>query len=92
MTGITIASGIKENNLYRLITEEAPEVHAASSKELPLTLWHQRLGYISVETIKKTYSGNLVIGLHVLKNEKTPFCEPCIEGKLHRLPFPKEAH
>ena len=36
-------------------------------------------------------SNNMVIGLHILKNEEVPFCEPCIEGKQHRLPFLKEA-
>ena len=35
--------------------------------------------------------GNLVLGLHILKTGELSLCEPCIEGKQHRLPFPKEA-
>ena len=90
-TGETIASGIKENNLYRLLTHTKGEAHAASTKGASLQLWHQRLGHISVDTIKKMQSRNLVTGLSISSTGELPLCEACIGGKQHRLPFPKEA-
>ena len=90
-TGETIATAVKENNLYRLLTEARSEAHTASPKGVFLELWHQSLGHILVNTIKKMQNKDLVTGLHISSSGELPFYEACIAGKQHRLPFPKEA-
>ena len=57
-----------------------------------LGLWHQRLGHASHERICDALRNNKVRGIN-LKSEELkgaqPFCEPCVEGKMSRKPFPK---
>lgn len=81
------------NTLYRLnITAKvAYEDKALSSSiSLPMATWNERLAHVSMSTIFKMSSQNLVQGLN-LKTERPDsktVCIGCILGKMHRTPFP----
>jgi hypothetical protein len=84
----------------RLFVVRQPEAHAEDTcllvraAETP-ELWHRRLGHAGFETLAKMAEGNLVGGVGVtaaaFRERKTVVCEPCIQGKHTRAPFPKES-
>ena len=63
------------------------------SNEVPgVELWHQRLSHASDERICDAVTNNEVRGIHLKSDEMKKghqFCEPCVEGKMSRKPFPK---
>ena len=61
----------------------------AKSKANTVQVWHRRLGHVCVATIKKMAAKGMVDGLEICGGDpKNDFCEGCILGKQHRLPFP----
>ncbi|MCE8502524.1 DDE-type integrase/transposase/recombinase, partial [Latilactobacillus sakei] len=48
-------------------------------------LWHYRLGHVGIQRITRLVKDG---PLDFLKVEDLPTCEPCIKGKMARLPFP----
>lgn len=74
-----------ENNLYRMsfqtLLAETNTVVASSLKE-----WHERLGHINIKTIKELITKKLVPDIS-LSDSNEFFCEACIFGKQHKLPF-----
>lgn len=50
--------------------------------------WHKRFGHLGFSSLEKLIKNNLVAGMDEnLKVNKVEFCEPCISGKMTRLPF-----
>ena len=47
-------------------------------------LWHYRLGYIGVKSMKKLHADGL---LQSLVYESFDTCEPCLLGKMTKTPF-----
>lgn len=47
--------------------------------------WHKKLAHVNFEQVKK------ILNNHSIKYSKVdnPFCNDCLAGKQHRLPFPK---
>ena len=100
--GAIVARGTREERLYKLLTTKRPEVECAQISDgvefrksgshhevSKLALWHQRLGHLGVQNVKLLQSKNLVVGMDLGDACELPFCEGCVEGKLHRLPFPR---
>lgn len=92
--GLPIVKGNKNSNgLYRLdiapIHQEEFNALSVQQTLLPLSLWHQRLGHISKNTIELMAKNNVVAGLNLEPNSIMTICEGCMHGKLHRTPFPK---
>lgn len=52
-------------------------------------LWHWRYGHLNFPAIKQLIDKNLVDGMDNFKVNVQGFCEPCIKGKMTRLPFSK---
>ena len=52
-------------------------------------VWHERLGHVGQHSLKDLIKKNLVEGVKVDKCENS-FCEPCVLGKAHKLPFNKK--
>ena len=50
-------------------------------------LWHQRLGHLNKQQLIRIADKELVSGMRIPKNAQLSFCEGCVEGKMHRLPF-----
>ena len=58
----------------------------------PMDLWHQRLCHLNHNSIERLAKGEIATGMNcVLDKEVSGNCEPCVLGKMHRLPFPKES-
>ena len=51
-------------------------------------LWHMRYGHLNYESLKLLNKKDMVIGLPTV-NSNGSFCEGCVYGKIHRMPFPK---
>ena len=64
------------------------EDRALVAKQASLQVWHERLGHVSHNTIKKMCKAEMADGLLIDKNVIFPeLCEGCIMGKQHRLAF-----
>jgi GAG-pre-integrase domain len=50
-------------------------------------LWHQRLGHVSMDSIKNLVSFELVGGLPTKKYELEGLCDACMQGKHKKLSF-----
>ena len=70
------------------ILPESMAYGLGASTSNSLQVWHQRLGHINNGTILKMIRLQAVDGLTINNSSATPFCEGCIMGKHHRLPFP----
>lgn len=74
-----IASGIFENDLFKLNVVSKSDDHAYSAKSANDTfLWHRRMGHISVSNMK-------FLNVDIKKDFN---CIICAEGKQSRTPFP----
>ena len=64
------------------------EDRALVAKQASLQVWHERLGHVSHNTIKKMFKAEMADGLFIDKNVLfLELCEGCIMGKQHRLAF-----
>jgi len=81
-----IAIAKKENNLYKLCNIVDEKTYVTSNET-----WHRRLGHINSERMKDMSIKEKVIDFdydHKIKDFDK--CEPCIKGKINRLPFHKK--
>lgn len=86
-----LATGIRKHNVYflngRVLTHDESQI-ANIAKYLSWDEVHQRLGHISVTSMKKLISGNHVTGLPI--DQKSPakiHCNSCRAAKALKLPF-----
>ncbi|KAJ8938026.1 hypothetical protein NQ314_011623 [Rhamnusium bicolor] len=72
--------GTRNNNFWvmNFRVKTPPECNISSKSSMKL--WHDRLGHINCNTIKKTVDKNMVKNLHI-DNKEEFFCEPCQLGK-----------
>ena len=84
-----VASGHREGSLYYL--DHKGPIHQAcsssdcnSSKE---SIWHRRFGHLGIQGIQTLAKNKMVSGLDFNWKQESSFCESCVEGKSHRLPF-----
>ena len=84
-----IASGHREGSLYNL--DHGGPIHQAcsssdhnGSKE---TVWHRQFGHLGVQGMQVLAKIKMVSGLDFDWKQESSFCESCVEGKSHRLPF-----
>lgn len=52
-------------------------------------LWHRRLGHLGEKNLCKLARDKLVDGFDYDVSKRINFCEPCIQGKIHRSRFPE---
>ena len=83
-----IITGYYTQGLYRINLEIKP------CKEKALTAatideWHQRLGHVSIDTIKRMAQTSAVEGLKIIEN-KDKICEDCAMGKCKRSSHPSK--
>lgn len=93
--GKIVGTGSKiQKRLYKMhfLNYQPPAEYAAlaaRAKPNSIQIWHERLGHVNFATLKKMNSANFVEGLFIDNSTDTPpFCEGCVFGKHHRLPFP----
>lgn len=90
--GKTVATGTRKNQkLYQMniksVTMKTEQGLRTCSSD-SLKLWHQRLGHVNHDRIKQMVRIEAVNGLHFEETKECLFCESCIKGKQHILPFP----
>ena len=63
-TRLTIAVGLEDHGLYRLLdTGDSPEVALAARVSPISTLWHQRYGHLNIQYLSQLSREGLVSGL-----------------------------
>lgn len=73
-----------DNNLFTMAMRRPVTIQA--NKAVDLKTWHDRLGHISLKTMREMVSAGIVLGLKIDTNAQL-FCESCIYGKMSKLPF-----
>lgn len=85
-----VAYGKREkSNLYRMIFKVVMKHEANIITKNDLSLWHQRLAHINCRALREMVNKNLATGLKIDRNNDF-FCECCVFGKQHKLPFSKK--
>ena len=93
-----IATAAKYGNLYYLNcigSTEGNEEHqtamkcASKNDESKESIWHRRYGHLGTRNLEKIAREKLVDGFNYDPEKKPNFCEPCVDGKQCRQPFPK---
>lgn len=90
MNGTVIAVGHRYGNLYFLklkLHHSSTSVNLASTDVDVSTLWHRRLGHLSMPNVCHLINHGLAVGVKDKMTVSILFCEPCVKGKLSRLPF-----
>lgn len=86
-----VAVGIRCGNLFKLLCKvTVTEVNSVTfpiaetqvNEVNSLQLWHERLGHLNKQHVKKLLNS---LGIKVKPEDE--FCEACVMGKQHRLPF-----
>ena len=84
-----VAAGRREGSLYYLNQEGC--IHRAySSSDCTSSseaLWHRRLGHLGMQGMQMMAKNQMVSGLDFDLKQESTFCESCVKGKSHRLPF-----
>lgn len=87
-----VATGVKRGNLYYLscepIRDHACMSDARLSNESKEFIWHRRFGHLNEKSLQTLASQQLVYDFDYHISKPMPFCKACVEGKLHRTPFP----
>ena len=102
---VVMATGKRIGNLYYLhCAEKESEMKKESNPSLntacatenkkkeqhDASIWHRRYGHLGAENMKRLNLDNMVDGMKVgISHNIEGVCKPCIEGKHHRLQFPK---
>ena len=86
--GSYIASGIRDQNLYKLtyIPSYLEANISNLNHETPM-LWHRRFGHINFDYLSKMIKNKLISGVKIDPPTTLEPCEACIIGKQARQPF-----
>ena len=85
MNNVTGLSGKLTNGLYILNGETVmPENCSVAETKVKTSLWHSRLGHMSMNNLKVLAGKGLVNGKEI---KELDFCEHCIMGKSKKLSF-----
>ena len=82
--------GTLKERLYQLNCRPLHHLESggiSSTKQREADLWHQHFGHINEQQLQDIARNELVIGAKMLNKLKLNFCQGCVEGKMHRLPF-----
>ena len=82
--GTHLGTSIQEENLFCLFMTNHALVITRSPPELPIKLWHQRLGHLGFENIKRLQDHST--GIRLDKTNIPTVCKSCFAGKQHRTP------
>eukprot|EP00253_Pinus_taeda_P004550 PITA_04550 len=87
-TSLTVAVGLENHGLYRLLdTGDSPEVALAACVSPISTLWHQRYGHLNMQYLSQLSWEGLVSGLPDIQTRQLGVCGACQASKQHRSSF-----
>ena len=61
----------------------------ASTDRTKESIWHRRYGHLGARNLERIVKEQLVDGFDYEPKKESSFCEPCVDGKRSRWPFPK---
>ena len=84
-----LAVGRREGSLYYLDNDDTVHQACPSSEQSDDRgkIWHRRLGHLGAQGMQELARSKMVQGMDFDKKQEFGFCECCIQGKSHRLPF-----
>ena len=84
-----IAMGHREGSLYYLDHTDCTHQACVSSSHnrSKETMWHRRFGHLGTQGMQELAKSKMAKGLDFDCKQDFSFCEPCVQGKSHRLPF-----
>ena len=85
-SGQCILTTPRSNNVYSLSTNHVAGENLKCLKALTddSRLWHRKLGHISLHTLNKLVSKDLVRGLPPIRFKDDELCKACAQGKQTR--------
>lgn len=87
-----VATAVREsNNLYRLLFHTKISIEANAAGIDDIRIWHERLGHINNKAIRELVASETISKLDLSSVDKL-FCEGCMYGKQHKLPFKSKVH
>ena len=84
-----VAAGIRKGNLYYSSCQQK-RVDAQLNGRSKEFIWHQRFDHLNEKSLRTLASQQLVDEFDYNVSKNIPFCESCVEGKLHKTSFPNE--
>ena len=95
LEGALCMEGISKNGLMVVNEGRSDQDFAlgtAATSQETAELWTRRFGHLGYDNLYKLQSKSMVEGISVVaaqfKEQQKEICEPCIQAKQHRLPFP----
>lgn len=86
--GVKLFVAKKLGSLYYVDFEvDSSKVNVASSDKSRNTLWHKRLGHISMQSICKMAKSRMVNGISSNLTSDIDFCDCCAKAKITRVKF-----
>ena len=87
-----IGTGSPLGRLYRLNCDtlkpqtEKTIIAEETKSQNKIDLWYQQLAHVNEKQLHQLVANST--GIDFSSSEKQRFCEPCVKGKMHRLPHP----
>ena len=81
-----VAIGRREGSPY-YFDHGGPTHQGSDQKESKSSIWHCRFGHLGMQGLQELVKGKMVTGLDISSKSELTFCESCVQGKSHRLPF-----
>lgn len=63
----------------------------AAVKRVTITQLHKILAHENHNYIRRIVKNGMITGFDLDENSVSEFCQPCVEGKIKRRPFPRIA-
>ena len=82
--GTHLRTSIQNGNLFWLSMTNHALVTTRSPSELPIKLWHQRLGHLGFENVKRLQDHST--GIHLDKTNILTVCKSCLAQKQYWTP------
>ncbi|CAK9804033.1 Retrovirus-related Pol polyprotein from transposon TNT 1-94 [Anthophora plagiata] len=80
----------KQNDLYVVKSMNEQQAMLSREEDDRLVRWHQRLGHLNFNDVRKLHTRNMVDGMKMNQQDKElnmPRCKVCDMSKMHQLPF-----
>lgn len=90
--GVVVAVGRLKGKLYELDIfckrSEMGSAMVSGKVSRNVVLWHQRYGHVGCDSLRELVKHQMVDGLTLTDfDTETVVCEPCLSGKIVKLPF-----
>lgn len=86
-----VALGERSGGLYVLKDQECAAVSNLCHSVNCQHTWHRRFGHRDPAVLDRIQKGQLATGMKLVNCGMKIVCDCCLEGKMARLPFPKQA-